>query len=661
MADQPSTDSTLPSDLSTLDDAALNSLAAKIQQSASDLQDKAATDDTALAQLEQLANDYLTVTAEMQTREEAISQRQERVTQAIAEINGQGTAAPADAAGAGAGDGAPVAQAVEEPVALAVEDESLEAAADGEELATEPAETEAEPAVVEEPEELAAGADSEDAEGEVAPVTAELAVDEHPPVTQEGVLPSDEVTVTSDSQEAAVADPSTTVQTPDAAVAALSAARPTGAAPLMSEGTVQMRPLAALVDQGTVDSTRSGAELDRHEVAELMVAKHHQIIRGGKSNMAYEPIIVARAKADFSDEETLTMAMDHEANYSVIRQVNAKAQGLVASGGTCAPLTPNYDVFNVAAPMNPIEAALPTIAAPRGGVRYIQPPSWTEAQAGVRLTTEAEDAAGYSNETPAGPTAPKPCVHLACRAIVECVVDAVSACVTFGNLQYRTFAEQVEVFLEHLAVAQAYTKEVAYLDAIDAGSTAVFYTPPYSATRGSVFTLALAAHAYRKRNRMAWDAPLDFLAPDTMVPLLKVDAVNDLHMGLGFLDVDEATLAAEIFNRLNINVTFYYDYATSYGSTNALQQAQAAGELNGFPTDLRGYLFAPGTWIRLDGGTLDVGIVRDSTLNSQNNLQMFSEEFVQVCKVGVESVRLDITLCPDGTGPAPITALVCAS
>jgi hypothetical protein len=73
------------------------------------------------------------------------------------------------------------------------------------------------------------------------------------------------------------------------------------------------------------------------------------------------------------------------------------------------------------------------------------------------------------------------------------------------------------------------------------------------------------------------------------------------------------------------------------------------------------FMYAPGTWIRLDGGTLDVGIVRDSTLNSTNDLQIFAEEWVQMCKVGVESIELDMSTCVNGTGPTPVAAHACSS
>lgn len=38
-------------------------------------------------------------------------------------------------------------------------------------------------------------------------------------------------------------------------------------------------------------------------------------------------------------------------------------------------------------------------------------------------------------------------------------------------------------------------------------------------------------------------------------------------------------------------------------------------------------LVSGGTWIYLDGGVLDLGLVRDSQLNSGNDFQIFGETF----------------------------------
>jgi hypothetical protein len=71
--------------------------------------------------------------------------------------------------------------------------------------------------------------------------------------------------------------------------------------------------------------------------------------------------------------------------------------------------------------------------------------------------------------------------------------------------------------------------------------------------------------------------------------------------------------------------------------------AQAAGALVDFPTTIVWYLFAEGTFLFLDGGTLDLGIVRDSALVSTNDYRMFVETFEGVAKVGIESIKVTTT------------------
>ena len=46
---------------------------------------------------------------------------------------------------------------------------------------------------------------------------------------------------------------------------------------------------------------------------------------------------------------------------------------------------------------------------------------------------------------------------------------------------------------------------------------------------------------------------------------------------------------------------------------------------------------------------LDLGLVRDSTLNSINKFVMFQESFEAVANVGIESLRIDMDVCPDGS------------
>ena len=62
----------------------------------------------------------------------------------------------------------------------------------------------------------------------------------------------------------------------------------------------------------------------------------------------------------------------------------------------------------------------------------------------------------------------------------------------------------------------------------------------------------------------------------------------------------------------------------------------------------------------LDGGELNLGMVRDSTLNKTNDFQMFSETFEKAIFRGHASVQLAMKIDPTGTSvgavvPSPET------
>jgi hypothetical protein len=61
----------------------------------------------------------------------------------------------------------------------------------------------------------------------------------------------------------------------------------------------------------------------------------------------------------------------------------------------------------------------------------------------------------------------------------------------------------------------------------------------------------------------------------------------------------------------------------------------------------------------LDAGVLELGIVRDSTLNSTNDYQIFGESFENVAFLGIESLKVTTPVCATGEVTAPRT-LSCA-
>ena len=492
------------------------------------------------------------------------------------------------------------------------------------------AEAEAEEAEVEDSEE----AEDEDAEAASTEEVVEASIEETLEANEEAAVE-------------AVAELAPAPRKP--VVSALKKSRPVAAEPVP---VAEEAPAAGFRSRVSENGLRDGEGIDIKALAELMVDKKRHMTNVPTGT--FEKVTLASATVEHPN----VLGTGYEENFAILEavrkrhtQARAEVNALVASGGNCAPLEPDYDFFRLAEAMNPVEACLPTVQVPRGGIRFISPPDFRDAAGGVRVTTEAEDAAGYP------PTAPKPCVAVTCPPIEECRVDVVSQCVRFGNLNFRTFPEQVEAFLADLAVIFSETKEIFYLDAIDAASTAVTAGSTYGAIRSLINNIAIAAANYRRRHHMAPDAVLELFLPSWIAEFVYVDLVNDHSLGLAQICEDPVQTVSCAFATLNLNVCFYYDSATGAGQ--AFNEAQGAGALNAFPTTVVSYLFAPGTFVRLDGGTLDVGMIRDSALNGTNDVEFFSEEWLQVCFVGLESLRIEHTLCPDGTAPEPVAPIVC--
>lgn len=344
---------------------------------------------------------------------------------------------------------------------------------------------------------------------------------------------------------------------------------------------------------------------------------------------------------------------DEKANFSILDRIRQDAEtenyeALVASGPFCTPQTPLYDYFRLAVAQSPVERSLATVQAPRGGIRYIIPPDTTAAvNAGIGFTDEADI-------DPADEDTWKPCTRVICPTLADEYVTALSQCVTFGNLQYKTFPEQTAAFLEDLAVAFASRKEVYFLDYIDGHSTAVSGVDTgFGAWRQHLYNLTLASVGYRKRRGMVRGSRLRCYEPDWLLDLIKLDMALDHDQGLQAVNVPDSQVE-DLYTSRGLEVIWYNDSATGRGQKFA--EAQTAGEINVFPTVVQTYIHSPGTFVKLDAGALDVGLVRDTTTNRTNDVQLFMEEWLGMAMLGLEAIRLIDTVLATGaaTGTAPV-------
>jgi hypothetical protein len=381
-----------------------------------------------------------------------------------------------------------------------------------------------------------------------------------------------------------------------------------------------------------------GAKLTAEDIAKAIVKRKESFGQGILSDKG-QKVPVVRISSDYGEKRTLDG--NGAQNQQKMRRVMGK-EAIVASGGICAPVTPYYGLMELSVPSRPVRDALPRFNADRGGIRYAIPPTLADISTAVGLITAANDARG-------GTFSQKSCQHVDCPDIAEVDVSIIYHCVEFGNLQSRTFPEQVAQFNELVLAAFARKAEVNLLDGISGASTDVTAAQVAGAVSTLLGQMITAAAGYRSRNRMDPDAPLRVLAPAWVLDALQVDVLRGQFMRF---DGGDATFTAQLA-KANINISWYMDSPTGLDQVFG---AQADGALLPFPEDAVWYMFAEGSFMFLDGGTLELGIVRDSTLNSTNDYQIFGESFENVAYLGIESLQVTSTFCANGEVTAPAAA-----
>ncbi len=339
---------------------------------------------------------------------------------------------------------------------------------------------------------------------------------------------------------------------------------------------------------------------------------------------------------------------------------------LVATGGFCAPAQPDYNIPQIAGTQRPVADYLPTVQADRGQIIVLQPPKLSA------VTTSTAQTAGSAvsiwtntvDVTPGGTV--KPVQSMTCPSPITVSTQAIVEQVKVGNFQARAFPENVRAVLANTAAAWARVAESQLLSQISTNSTAVTTTQILGATNDYFGRLRQAAFAIRNRHRMPYDAKLRVLIPAWFIDFVGSDlAHNHPGDGLERFTQDQEGFVRAAFASANTNVTFYQDSAVL---TAGLTQ-QTAVAVQG-PTDIANwppgpgatsarviwYLFPEGTFSRADAGTLDLGIVRDSTLNGTNDYEFFTESWEAVIPKVIESYAVTSTLCDTGQGAIDVTS-----
>lgn len=509
-----------------------------------------------------------------------------------------------------------------------VDDTVAEAAAEEE---TAPV-VEAEAEVEAEPEVEATEASTDAAEAAEVEVPADTDTDTDTSTETETEVGAEVVEITAQADATDAGDQANNTQEENQAMAASADFEPPeDARPVVASAGLTVRAAADVAD------ITAGSDFkDLAEVNAAMTAKI-QSIKGSRGGDGTK-MPVATVVASIPEDRQLTRG-DVDINMARIDAI-IEPEAITAAGGYCAPLQVKYDIFGLGSTARPVRDGLPSFGATRGGIRYVAPPRLGDYLDAVGLWTAENDANpavdtdtdGAGPDTATGLVIPKNKMIVECAAELTADVDAVTLQLQFGNLMSRAYPELVQRHNALALVEHARFAERNLLSQIGAGSTAITSAFRVGTARDFLFSIAKAGAAYRNRHRVNRTTPLRVIAPEWVLDAMREDLAQQLPGDNVYALSD--SMISQFLNARNINVTWHMDDAFS---------AQSAGAMVNFPATIVWYIFAEGTWLFLDGGTLDLGVVRDSGLVGTNDYITFVETFEGTAKVGVESIQVTTT------------------
>jgi len=411
--------------------------------------------------------------------------------------------------------------------------------------------------------------------------------------------------------------------------------------------TAEVETGAVLTAAANLEGVQAGQPLDPSHLAKILLQTSKRL---GKPSHAdggrEERYLLASAQYRFPAERILTG--DIESNAQKIRSLrNSEGNSLVASGGLCAPLTPLYTIPQFATNARPVRDALVSFQADRGGVNVPVPTTLASAADAITVISEADDALG-------GTFATKSCLDQTCLSFVETAVTIISHCREYGNLNARAWPESIAFENELTMAEHARVAEGFLLDRIKTLSINVTTANTYSTTNDLIYAITRAVSGIRYRLRTSPDFRFRALLPVWIADMM----VSDISATQFDRFVSRERVRG-ILREAGVEPSFYLD-TPSTGTTQGFAD-EAAGALDDFPDEVQWALFPEGAFIHVDGGSLDLGLVRDSTLNSTNDFQFFGETFENVARLAPAQAALWVTstVCPSGEFPSLTTALSC--
>jgi hypothetical protein len=397
----------------------------------------------------------------------------------------------------------------------------------------------------------------------------------------------------------------------------------------------QRRPSISITAAADLPGVSPGTRIDLTQVAQSFHDRARNLAMGQRAPVARVEI-----------PHTHRLGTDPQANLRAIDDLigEPSATALVASGGWCAPSQPLFDLFDIGPDTHDL-FDLPGLGSDvRAGV--LVPSFYTAADAAGALWTwtEANDIDAADNNGTGDVL--KPCLKIPCPTWTEARLEAEGLCVTHGNLSDRAWPELTRQFLSIVMGAHQRRISAAKIAKVLNGLTVVAPgagMTPSDAAGDLLNVVSLAAADMRSQYRVAASRSIDALFPSWIKDVLRSDLA--MRSGVDMLSVTDGQVVGYLTAR-GIRPQFTPDWQPLYVSAPATT----------WPANVTFAIWFTGAYVSIDGGSIDLGVVRDSTLNETNDFTAaWSEQFYQVVRRGPLGRSYTVPLGIDGvTACCPI-------
>jgi hypothetical protein len=413
-----------------------------------------------------------------------------------------------------------------------------------------------------------------------------------------------------------------------------------------------------LVASADIRGFTQGGELNGYKDLVKATVARAKTLPDGRGAMNFVPVAQMQREFRYDVDDQTPFDKVHE-----ILQAAASPEALVAAGGWCSPSEISYDYFNIVCEDGMYD--LPTIGIRRGGYRWPTSPSFGDLASSTALWVwnETQDIAALTGTAQSGT---KTCAHVPCAAYNEARLDCDGVCLTAGNLSTDAWPEQLANYMRLVMAAHAHRQNARQILKVAALATSVPLTgtSAQGTTVPILDSLELMRLDYINKYAMCDDATFEAVFPNWIKGMIRADLAKRKGWdspGSAF-NISDAEIGSWMTQR-GIAAQFVQDWQVrGVGPTGAGGQTNmgSTAAATAWPAKAS-YLFYPaGTYVKGNGMTLDLGVIRDSTLNATNDYTAaWMEDCWLVSNPGHEGRLVTVDVCANGAVAPDSSAITC--